>query len=197
MHEGKERVEDRQKSILSKHKRMVICLTLCMISTNYIQQETNWMLQLRNDPLVSCWLLPTAFQKTKGMKYTQNIYWLKSKVWSKTVEDVTDNHHMTKCMTVFSKKKKGDGKWGVDRGEGKREFKKWWSNAWDNQCGLEIGGGFAKRLMNQRQIFIQTQTWLFLRELVKSYTDKGLKWWAITTKLNIKLNQSDSKSTNP
>ena len=26
---------------------------------------------------------------------------------------------MTKCMTVCSKEKEGDGKWGVDRGEGK------------------------------------------------------------------------------
>ena len=31
---------------------------------------------------------------------------------------------MPKCMAVCSKEKKGDGKWGVDRGEDKGEMKK-------------------------------------------------------------------------
>ena len=117
----------------------------------YDINQTNCMLQLHNDTLVSCWLLsPTAFRETKGMKYIQYSHWLNSKDWSKTVEDVTDNHHMTKCMTVCNKEKIVDGKWGVwqRRGQG-GGGKRWWSNAWDNQCELETDRGFSKGLMNQ------------------------------------------------
>ncbi len=36
--------------------------------------------------------------------------------------DVSDIHDMTKCVTVCIKEKEGDGKLGVDRGEGKEEL---------------------------------------------------------------------------
>ncbi len=193
LHEGKERVEDRQKSNISKDKRMVICLTCYMISTNYIQQETNWMLQLHNNPLVSCWLLPTAFNKMKGMKYTQYSHWLKSKVWSKTVEDVTDNHHMTKCMTVCSKKMNIDDKWGVDKGEGMGEMKKVMKQCLRQPMKIGDWCRFFPRDSWTKDKFQYAPRLDFSWESYWSHTMTQ----GITPTINIKLNQSDNKSTKP
>jgi hypothetical protein len=99
------------------HCRTQQCLhmTCFMISTNFFNRR-----------LVRCFNYKTpiwsAVDYNQHLSVRQKAWNTPSlvtdwnQVWSKTAVDVNDIHDMTKCMTVCSKEKEGDGKLGVDIG---------------------------------------------------------------------------------